>query len=124
MEQHRIVALLPDEDQVGGRHEVRDELAAGRGTWERIGANAKPAFVVVDSLVGPELLLDDPLVPELRHVPMLGTLDQVGAEVAKLAAVRELPVGLAYGVEPEFRCELRDGREAVAPDQLRARAEP
>ena len=56
-EQVRVVALLPDEDEVRGGHELGDEGAAGGGTRERVGADAEPAGVVGAGVVGPELLL-------------------------------------------------------------------
>src|SRR5207253_11461328 len=56
VEQVRIVALLPDEDQMRGRHEDRDERAPRRGTREWIGADAAPAFMVA-AILRPELLV-------------------------------------------------------------------
>ena len=56
-EQVRVVAALPDEDEVGRRHEVRDERAALRRARERVGGDAEPAGVVAARVVGPELFL-------------------------------------------------------------------
>ena len=58
-EQVRVVPLLPDEDQVHGRHEEGDELAAGRRAREGIGADAEPAGMVGAALLRPEGLLED-----------------------------------------------------------------
>jgi hypothetical protein len=52
----RVVALLPDEDQVRRGHELGDEGAAGRGTRKRVGGHAEPARVVLAALVDPQLL--------------------------------------------------------------------
>ena len=48
-QQVRVVALLPDEDQVRGRHELGDERAALGGARERIGRDAEPPAVVLAS---------------------------------------------------------------------------
>src|SRR5207253_1918486 len=64
-EQVRVVALLPDEDQVRRGHELGDEVATGGGTRERVGAHAEPALVVLAALVGPQaLFLGEPVVLE------------------------------------------------------------
>ena len=54
-----IVALLPDEHEMGGRHVARDERATRSGARERIGADAVPAEIVVGAVVLPELLVLD-----------------------------------------------------------------
>ena len=56
-EQVRVVALLPDEDQVRGGHELGDEAAVRRRAGEPVGPHAEPARVV-GRLVEPELVLD------------------------------------------------------------------
>ena len=52
----RVVALLPHEDEVRRGHEDRDEIAAVRRARERIRANAEPAAVVPARVVRPELV--------------------------------------------------------------------
>src|ERR687896_2760042 len=52
-----IVALLPDEHEMRGRHEVRHEGAARRRAWERVRGNAEPAGVIRISVVAPQLFL-------------------------------------------------------------------
>ena len=42
-QQVRVVSLLPDEHEMRGGHELRDERATGRRTGKRIGAHAVPA---------------------------------------------------------------------------------
>jgi hypothetical protein len=65
MEEIRVVALFPDEDQVGCRHENGHELASGGRARERICADAEPAAVITGGVVRPELLdLPDLLVSE------------------------------------------------------------
>src|ERR1044072_7022871 len=54
-QQVRVVLLLPDEHEVRGGHERRDEGASGSRTWERIGADAEPADVLV-AVLRPELV--------------------------------------------------------------------
>jgi hypothetical protein len=81
MEEIRVVALLPDEDEVRGGHEDGDEIAAPRRARERIRPDAIPAAVVDDVVVPPELLVvresgidnDGPTGPDppLLHVPRL-----------------------------------------------------
>src|SRR4029079_13123560 len=57
-EQVRVVALLPDEDEVGGGHEVGHERAAVGRTGKGVGANAEPAGVVaIGDVVPVELVL-------------------------------------------------------------------
>src|SRR6185436_6769779 len=69
VEEIRIVALLPDEDQVRRGHEVGDEIAAVRRTRERIRPDAEPAGVVVSAVVRPERLDLDQLSTALFHPP-------------------------------------------------------
>src|SRR5215475_8089767 len=45
-EQVRVVALLPDEHEMGGGHEHGHEGAVGRRAGERIGADTEPADVL------------------------------------------------------------------------------
>src|SRR5687768_9552658 len=56
-EQVRVVALLPDEDQVRRRHVVGDVRAADGRAGERVGADAVPAGAIVVGVVLPELAL-------------------------------------------------------------------
>src|SRR5829696_9654805 len=60
-EEVRVVAFLPDEDEVHGRHEEGDEIAARRRARKRVGADAEPAGMVGSSLLRPEGLLEDRL---------------------------------------------------------------
>lgn len=52
-----IVALLPDEHEMGRRHEVRDERAARGWTRERIRSHAEPPAVIASVVVLPERLV-------------------------------------------------------------------
>jgi len=63
-EEIRIVGLLPDEDQVGGGHEVGPEGAGARRTWKRIRAHADPTAVVRAVVLRPELLVGEQLFVE------------------------------------------------------------
>ena len=56
-EQVRIVPLLPDEHEMSRGHEIGDERATGRGTRERVGADAVPAGVITAFVFTPELLV-------------------------------------------------------------------
>src|ERR671919_659948 len=60
-EQVGVVALFPDENEMGGRHKVRHEHAPRRGTGKRVGGHAKPSGMVGVNVVRPELLLLDEL---------------------------------------------------------------
>src|SRR5437773_2776844 len=74
-----IVTLLPDQNQVRGGHELRDEVTAGSRARERDGGDAVPAGVVRLAALGPQLLFavlehlvleqrpPDLLDPGLRH---------------------------------------------------------
>ena len=69
-EQVRIVALLPDEDEVRRGHEVGHERAAVGRAGKGIGANAEPAGVVVVGVVDPvELVLLEQLVHRDQRPP-------------------------------------------------------
>jgi predicted acylesterase/phospholipase RssA len=57
-EEVRVVALLPDEHEVCGGHEVGDEGAAFGGAGERIRANAEPAAVLPVVVTLPQLLVE------------------------------------------------------------------
>ena len=72
-EQVRVVALLPDEHEVGGGHEVGDEETAARRARERIRLHAPPAGVVAGVVVTPQVLVLEELLvgederPSLRY---------------------------------------------------------
>src|SRR5207247_2412515 len=54
--QVRIVALLPDEDEMGGGHEIGDVRATRCWARERVGSHAEPATVITAALFVPQLL--------------------------------------------------------------------
>ena len=56
-EQIRVVALLPDQNEMRRRHEVGDERAPFRRAGEGIRAHAEPATVVSAAVVLPQLLV-------------------------------------------------------------------
>jgi hypothetical protein len=118
-EEVRVVALLPDEDQMRGGHELRDEFAAGSRARERRRRHAEPAGVVVIAVLPPELLLpeelhlleQDPPYVSLGHPPRLaagrgGSLSSPGkgilaadeANDAYKVAVRRRNLVLAFGL--------------------------
>src|SRR5205823_8684192 len=59
LQQVRVVLLLPDEDQVRGGHELRDELTARSRTRKRIRPDAPPPVAIGAVVAEPELLLRD-----------------------------------------------------------------
>src|SRR4051794_27841581 len=63
-EQVRIVALLPDKDQVRRGHELCDVRAPRRGAGKRAGRDTPPAFVLCFVLAPELVLLDELLVGE------------------------------------------------------------
>jgi hypothetical protein len=67
MQEVRVVASFPDENQMGGRHEPRHERAAVRGTRKRIRAHTEPAAVVRRLVVTPKFLDLDELEPAPLH---------------------------------------------------------
>src|SRR5829696_1387202 len=101
-EEHGVVGLLPDEDEVDGGHELGDEVAAGRGTRKRVGRDAVPAAVVV-AVAGPELdFLAGPF--------QLDELDAPGFHAATVPPENlEIPgqaVGISVGAAPGGRAAL------------------
>src|SRR5262245_20196688 len=56
-EKIRVVAMLPDEDEMNFGHEMCDEGAALRRAGERIGRDTEPAGMVATRVVGPQILL-------------------------------------------------------------------
>src|SRR5207302_1373857 len=72
-EEIRVVALLPDQHEVGRGHEVGDELASGSRTRKRIGRHALPAAVVV-AVLDPELPLGGELLIFDRYASRLELL--------------------------------------------------
>src|SRR5215210_1049828 len=63
-EQVRIVALLPDKDEVGSCHELCDVRAPRRGAGKGAGRDTPPAFVLCFVLAPELVLLDELLVRE------------------------------------------------------------
>lgn len=53
----RVVALLPDEDEMRSGHELRHESAPLGRAGERIRADARPAGMIAGIVVSPELFL-------------------------------------------------------------------
>jgi hypothetical protein len=56
-EEVRVVALLPNENQVRSGHELGHEAAPLGGARKRIGADTRPAGVITCVVVLPELLV-------------------------------------------------------------------
>src|SRR6185437_2849841 len=54
----RVVAFLPHEHEMRGRHALGDKTATLSGTGERIGAHAVPAGMRVVVVTCPQLLVD------------------------------------------------------------------
>src|SRR5439155_24977740 len=73
-EQVRVVSLLPDEDQVRGGHELRDEAAARGGAGKGIGGDAPPAGVIGAVVLPPEFLFAESLELLDQHAADAGRL--------------------------------------------------
>src|SRR5581483_1966402 len=103
----RVVDLLPDEDQMGGRHELGDEDAPCRGARERVRAHAEPPVVV-----GAVLL------PELHGQQGSGGCE---GKTGRARAGRRAAAGLSFGSggEPDGRHPVSGLRPRVAVSVVR-----
>jgi hypothetical protein len=87
MEQIRVVALLPDQDQVCRGHEAGDKGAPCRRTREGIGADAEPAGVIGARVVPPELLFLHRLRVRKESAPRLdAALLHLGKSTVRVGA--------------------------------------
>src|SRR4051794_20284704 len=102
-EKVRVVLLLPDEHEMRGRHERRNEETAGRRTGERIGADADPPDVLL-AVLGPELfaLLGNRLAHSgSAGVDLLPPHLRKGSDTVAVVASREAE---APRCRPRTRC--------------------